>query len=112
MESPVEGSSTPGAVGLKSRGRSFRKWPSLAPRVLAEAASRKMRLALLLNSIAGFDIDSTPPAIPTSARPATIESWIAAMAEAPVMQLSVNVSDLTLDLRSVAIPKSVNLAMP
>jgi len=74
IESPVEGSATFGAAGQKSRGRNFMNCLNLSVAAFAVAASMKIRLARSLNSNAGLDKDSTPPAIPTSARSATIES--------------------------------------
>ncbi len=56
-----------------------------------------MRLARLLNITVGLDIDSTPPARPISARPATIESKTDVMADVPAIQLSTTVSARTED---------------
>ena len=53
------------------------------------------REAFFENRIAGFDIDSTPPAMPTEARPARIESAMLLTAVIPVMQLSVIVYERT-----------------
>ena len=74
MVRPVDGSAIAGARGLKCHGRSLASSLSLALNDLAFAASTKMRVALSLKRRAGCDIDSAPPAMPTSARPATMES--------------------------------------
>ncbi len=88
IDSPVEGSFTPGARGLKSDGRNFDSALSLLPVVRAKLRSEKARAARRENITAGFDIESTPPAIPTPVRPARIESATLEMAVMPVMQLS------------------------
>ncbi len=87
IDRPVEGSTTPGASGRKWPGRNRARVPSRAPKLLAVDRSTKMRLARRPNSTGGLDIDSTPPAMPLSARPPTIASRTAVMADSPVMQL-------------------------
>ncbi len=77
IESPVEGSTTDGALGTRSRGRSADRIPTRSLSERAFDTSTKTRLASCEKRTAGFDIDSTPPAIPTSARPARMESAIA-----------------------------------
>ena len=64
--------------------------------------STNFRLAGKRNITVGLDMDSTPPAIPSSARPARIESESALTAEIPVMQLSTRVSARMLEGRRLA----------
>ena len=93
MDSPVDGSAIPYDQGLKSLGRNWANDLMRPPNVLDVAAFMKMRPARLVNIIGGLDMESTPPAIPTSVRPVAMASCTEAIAEVPLMQLSVTVND-------------------
>ena len=69
--------------------------PAFSLALFAPWKSDSTLVAFRLQSTEGFDIDSTPPAMPTWDRPALMASCTDSMAVMLVMQLSVTVTDRT-----------------
>ena len=102
MLNPVDGSTIAGESGRKSRGRNRATCRKRSPMLREPARSTKVPLARRVNRIGGFDMESTPPAMPTSQSPRAIALATVSIAVRPVMQLSDTEIARTLDSRRLA----------
>ncbi len=86
IDSPVRGSATSGATGVRWLGRIFATAASFCGSVLARLSSSSAARSCSVTTIGASDAESTPPATATSIRPSRILSESDMIVSMPVAQ--------------------------